>query len=358
MNPHLPLPPWMTSLGTSVRLCRRGSARVFGLLATALLLFACGGGGGGGDGGSTPGGGGTPPPASVSGVLWHDFFPVGPGPGLLISPLDSRPTSRVDALSAGAPTPDGAHFVVAEYDLAADTSRLSIKSSGTLSLVDTALLDGYAKDIRPSPRRLGDLLLSWGSSASANDAVVTVVDLPGRQILQQLASAVAADWLPDGRLLALEADGRVSTGAVGAAGTTAGRVAVPGWTPRDVRVNGGGSHMIMRWVRLNESGDVAETDLWIARIDGGELARLTRTGITARGLWSPDGQAFAFDTDASYLCSGPFGCGSAGFCELFWAPVTAREIAGGSSSGVSVFTVAESDGDRATAGCDLLGWTR
>jgi hypothetical protein len=319
------------------------------------ILAACGGGGGGGgsDDDNGNGGGDT---GALAGRLWHDFYALDSVDGLQVSPLDGTRSRRVEATETAVPTLDGEHYVAVEYDLVNDTSLVRIMGSDGTTVVSQASFNGYVTHIRPSPSRLGDLLLTWASTAISEDGVLTVVDLPGRRSVQTLPDQVSADWLPDGRIVAVDSSGAVSARAVGQAGTTLGRMTVSGWTLRSITAAPVGQRLISRWVRLDGSGEVAETDLWISSADGTSLERLTSTGITSYGVWSPDGQSFAFDWDAANVCTGP-GCVISGSCELHVAPATARQVDLGQSA-VRDFTVTDAEGRRETLGCQLLGWTR
>jgi hypothetical protein len=333
-----------------------GSVLRWALGATLIAvagLAACRGSGDSHDGTHGAGDGAS---AGASGRLWHGFFPLGDGTGLYVSTLDGARTRRVDAVKDAVPTPDGSHYVTLEHDLRADTSHVSIKSTSDGRVVHQAVLDGYVSKVRPSPVRLGELLLVWASSAIAGDGVVTAVDLPARRTLQRWPTRAAADWLPDGRVISAEPSGAVHVAIVGQQDSAVGTLSVPGWTLRGLWSDPTGSRIVTRWMRFNASGDPAETDLWIAGADGTGLQRLTRTGLTSYAVWAPDGRSFAFDWDPANVCTGT-ACVGAGGCELHTAPATAREVTLDPAS-VRPIAVTDDEGQAATLGCDLLGWTR
>ncbi|NHK96795.1 six-bladed beta-propeller, TolB-like protein [Rubrivivax benzoatilyticus] len=316
-------------------------------------LAACGDGAGSHDGANSGGGGGG---EAASGHLWHNFFPLGDGTGLYVSSPDGARTRHIDEAKDAVPTPDGSHYVTLEHDLSADTSQVSIKSNSDGRVVHQAVLNGYVSKVRPSPLRLGDLLLVWASSAIAGDGVVTAIDLPARRTLQRWPTRAAADWLPDGRVISAEPTGAVHVAIVGQQDSAVGTLSVPGWTLRGLWSDPTGSRIVTRWMRFNASGDPAETDLWIAGADGTGLQRLTRTGLTSYAVWAPDDRSFAFDWDPANVCTGT-ACVGAGGCELHTAPATAREVTLDHAS-VRPIAVTDDEGQAATLGCDLLGWTR
>lgn len=340
----------MASLSRAIRW-----ATLAAVALAAAGLVACRGGGGSGPS-PAPGNPGGDSALVLTGRLWHDDYALDALDGFHVSPLDGTRTRRVDALADAAPMSDGVHYVSMEYDLRHDTSRVSIKSSADVAVVHQAVFDGYVKNVRPSPTRWGELLLLWASSATAGDGVVTAVDLPARQTLRRWPGRAAADWLPDGRVISADEAGTVFVETIGQPETAHGRMTVPGWKLRALWVAPTGDRMITRWVRLDASGELAETDLWISGIDSSAFERLTSAGWTSFAVWSPDGQAFAFDQDRANACTGTT-CTGASHCELHVAPVAARQIALGDSR-IRLLTVTSAAGSHRTLGCDLSGWTR
>lgn len=350
------------SVGTSVGALRRALGTVLVVACGAVLMHACGGGSGAVDdsgGGNGGGGGGS---TSLSGLLWHNDFGLDSVHGLQVSDLAGSATQLVNATETAVPTPDGLHYITYVYDTDTVVSTVTIRTRGSAQVVDSATFNGYIRRVRPSPTRLGDMLLTWASSAGgvgSDRPDLTFVDLPGRRILTTLdGTNTAADWLPDGRYVYIDSAGSVSIGTPGAASAAAGHLTVSGRLPAAAWVDPTGARMITRWVQRDAGGGIIGTDLWISAVDGSAAERLTSTGLTTYGIWSPDGAYFGFDHDTDSVCSST-GCSGVpvGGCDLYVAPIGGRSLTL-SSSGVQSFTVADQGGRREVLGCDLVAWTR
>ncbi|HEV8692407.1 MAG TPA: hypothetical protein VGQ91_19025, partial [Ideonella sp.] len=190
-----------------------------------------------------------------------------------------------------------------------------------------------------------------------SDAVYVFYDLATHTILDYFDTAGAVvSWLPDGRYQRISAAGAITVGRPGAAAQATGSVAVPpGRTINGLWVNAQGTQMLMQFLVPAQAGGIEESDLWIAQVNGSQLARLTRTGITNYGKWSPDGQHIGFDVDTGTTCNGG---GCSGSCSLWHAPPTARNVVAlESSHDAEHFSVKNSHGDERVLGCELLAWT-
>ncbi len=295
---------------------------------------------------------------AVSGQLWHDAFGRDSLHGLKVSDLSGAKTVPVSPVETAVPTPDGRHFVTYEYDWRKDYSTVAIYTREGRR-VDAANFNGYIKRVRPSPVQLGRMLVTWSPSAGgvdSNQVVLSAIDFKDRVKLATYPGVDAvADWLPDGRVLHLAADGRLRIGTPTLPQAAVAQLQVRGRKPAGLWVEPGGKRIITRWNQLWDDGGVKSTDLWISSIDGRDLERLTDTGMTAYAVWSPDGEFFAFDTDPAHGCTS-IGCAGSptGGCDLHVAPATARAVGLGAPS----FTVTARDGRREVLGCDLRGWTR
>lgn len=101
--------------------------------------------------------------------------------------------------------------------------------------------------------------------------------------------------------------------------------------------------------------DIYDSDLWVARLDGSQLERLTQTRMTHYANWSPDGKYIAFDVDTGHFCT-TLGC--IGTCDLWYTPATSRNVrALPGSNDATQFSVKDHAGRLDTLGCHLLGWT-
>lgn len=279
--------------------------------------------------------------------------------GLQLSPLDGGRSVRLDPVETAVPTPDGLHFVVYEYENSTRVSTVTLRTTDGLALVSRATFNGYVHRIKPSPARLGDMLVTWADCAgctTAGQGDLTFVDLPGRRVLERFSEVdAAADWLPDGRYVHVDAVGRVHLGTPGGTRSQTGTLTVAGRKLKGLRVDPAGRQMITRWVRGTST---AATDLWISSIDGTNLQQLTATGLTTYGFWSPDGALFGFDVDTDSGCN-TTGCSAVptGQCDLYFAASGNRNLnlAGNQAR---PFTVVDQAGRSKTLGCNLRGWTR
>jgi len=336
-------------------------APAISLALGSLLLNACGGGGGGGGGdglggGDDGGNGGGDPPPALSGLLWHTNYALDFLDGTqTASPDGAAPARITDELPAW-PWADGTQYAVAESNVPDHYTDVTVHATGSGSVLYQERFEGYLRGVKPSPASKQVFLATWGED-SVSDAVYVFFDLSTHTILDHFDTAgTVVHWLPDGRYLRISATGAITTARPGEAAQSAGSVAVPtGRTINGVWVNPQGTQMLMQFLVPMDSGGIAESDLWIAQADGSQLGRLTHTGITNYGKWSPDGQHIGFDVDTGTTCNGG---GCSGSCSLWHAPPTARDVVAlESSHDAEHFTVKNSHGDERVLGCELLAWT-
>ena len=331
-------------------------------LLAGLLLNGCGGGGGGGgggtgggDGGGDGGGGGNPPPG-LSGRLWHTNYALDFMDGTqTASPTGAAPTRVTNELPAW-PWADGSQYALAESNVSDGYTDVSVHATGSGNVLYETRFEGYLRSVKPSPASKQVILATWGED-SVSDAVYVFYDMATRTILDYFDTADAVvNWLPDGRYLRVSASGAITVALPGQAAQSAGSVAVPtGRTINGLWVNRQGTQMLMQYLVPMDSGGIEESDLWIAQVNGSQLGRLTHTGITNYGKWSPDGKQIGFDADTGTTCNGG---GCSGSCSLWYAPPTARDVVAlESSHDAEHFRVKNSRGDERVLGCELLSWT-
>lgn len=329
----------------------RGRAPWAAWVLAAVLLQGCGGGGGGGDGGDGGGGGGG---STLSGRLWHTNYALDFLDGTQIASAEGKMPSQVTDDLPAWPWPDGSQYVIADAGSGYTDVTTYTTSSG--AVVDQVRFEGYLRAVKPSPVSKQVILATWGAD-SVSDAVYVFYNLATHTVLDMFdTDGAVVQWLPDGRYLRIDASGAVTTAQPGATPQGAGAVAVPaGREIRNVWVNRQGTQMALQFVVPDQAGGIEETDLWVASASGSNLARLTDTGITSYGKWSPDGRQIAFDTDTGLVCNGG---GCTGECSLWYAAATARNVqALESSNDAAHFSVKNGQGQARTLGCELLSWT-
>lgn len=336
------------------------------LAIAALLtaaLAACGGGGGGGGGDDDSGSGGSGGTSELSGRLWHSNYALDYIDGTQIADLGGAAPTLVDADKVARPWPDGSQYAIYNYDDERDGDTvLRIKRTSDGTTLYSAVISGYAADLRPSPANKAVLLVSqaedYTSSLSATDYVF--VDLANLRELDRISGVrTVVDWLPDGRYLHLAADGTLSVGQIGGSRSTVAKLNLGGRGIVDLAVDPLGLRYLVTLVSYTSAGNVDDLDLWVGGVDGSALERLTATGLTSYGRWSPDGERVAFDVDTGTVCSGSACMGT---CEIWYAPASGRNLnplpaAPGAAAMFKVRDRRSSARDH-TLGCELLGWTR
>jgi hypothetical protein len=92
-------------------------------------------------------------------------------------------------------------------------------------------------------------------------------------------------------------------------------------------------------------------DLWIANVDASGVARLTRTGKSTYGFWSPDDKYIAYN----YNPGAGDDMSSILYCEIRYALPSDREL--GPSGGTRFIVQGGSTGSKYEQ-CDLEGWSK
>jgi hypothetical protein len=327
---------------------------LFGLAILALALGGCGGGGGGGgdDGGTPPPGGG-----GIDGRLWHTNYALDLLDGTQIASAEGGAPLHVTNDLPAWPWADGTQYATADWDVSDDVTTVTLASTGTNAVLYQVRFEGYLRGVKPSPVSKQVILATWGED-SVSPAVYVFYNMATRTVLDVFdVDEASLNWLPDGRYIRITDSGAISIGTVGGGIQAAGSFAVPagGWAVNNVWVNPQGTQMALQlWVKL-DSGTIDRSDLWVANIDGSGAGRLTNTGLTSYGKWSPDGAHVAFDVDTGLVCGGGTCAGS---CGLWYAPSTARDVLALPTSGdADKFNVKNSRGEERTLGCELLAWT-
>ncbi|HSI59251.1 MAG TPA: hypothetical protein VLA16_16940 [Ideonella sp.] len=244
-----------------------------------------------------------------------------------ISPMDaSTQPRRLTADADPHPWPDGSQY--AEYTLGSDgvTDSLRILSAGDGSTLHQLTMPNFSgSELRASPASKTTFLSKAYASSLDDEGEMLVVDAATARVIHSEPALVKVQkfrWLPDGRLLRLNAEsGEVALAAVNGSWQAAGRVAVPGGqVVRQIEINPQGTQMAL--VMKNTAGSAA--DAWVAQLDGSQLQRVTSDTATNQVYWSPDGQRLLFDYDDS-SCVGRTCTGS---CQLWYAPADARNLTG------------------------------
>ncbi|MEQ1527830.1 MAG: hypothetical protein ABL925_00835 [Methylococcales bacterium] len=300
----------------------------------------------------------NPVTSKISGRLWHEDYALDYTDGTQIAFLSGDLPAVVSPKHYAYPWPDGNQYIIADANVYDDYTELTVYNTGTGNLIFKDSLDGYVRSVKPSPVSKQVLLFTWGRDL-LDDPVYVFYDLATKEILKATtANDSLIDWLPNGQYLRISPAGAIYTGglASGAQEQQIGQIAIP--FDRKVwglSVNPQGTQIIVQLVVLSIDQKISDSDLWIANLDGTNLARVTRTNMTHSASWSPDGQHIAFDRDTGMYCSGWYCAGS---CSLWYVPISARDIvAVPAAKDAEVFTVKNRQGDARTLGCDLLGWT-
>lgn len=323
---------------------------LLGAVLLAGLLNACGGGGG--DDSNPP----PPPPpvgGDLEGRLWHTNYALDFLDGTQIASAEGGMPATVTNDLPAWPWPDGSQYVVADAE--DGYTDVTTRTTASGAVVDAVRFEGYLRAVKPSPVSKQVILATW-SEDSVSPSAYVFYNLAALTVLDVFDTDDAVvDWLPDGRYLRISATGAITTAQPGAAAQANGSVSIPaGREIHNAWVNPQGTQMALQFIVRHASGSIEESDLWVSGANGSSLGRLTDTGISQYGNWSPDGLRIAFDTDTGFACDG----GCVGECSIWHVEASARNVkALPSSNDADHFMVKNSRGDERQLGCELLAWT-
>jgi hypothetical protein len=322
-----------------------------GVASVAALMFAglysCGGGGGDGASGGTGGGGGTP--SGQSGHVWRSTYSTAAST-TITERVAADGSVRQVGVGQAVPWPDGSRFATTDWDTTNTDVRIVDVASGTQRYGVEFV--GLVRDLKPSPVN-ADVVAAREGTSTLGPFNWIVADFGQRTILDRFASTgPGLSWLPDGRFVTVSETGEIRRGSVGqgASASVLGQISLP--TGRRVGgawLNPQGNKIAVR-LDLRPTTGASESDLWLADLDGGNLARYTSTRMTTFAAWSPNGQRIAFDVDTGAWCTGS---SCQGICEVWHADAGAREVRATATSGDASGFVAGSG----RMACSLRGWT-
>ncbi len=250
---------------------------------------------------------------TIAGRLWHND-----------STLDYRNSTQIAFPSGAAPVyvttneyakpwPDGSQYVIDERNVYNHYTDVTVVDTATRATRYQLRVPNYLRTVKPSPVNKKLVIATWGKD-SISAAEYIVLDLATGEILYRVSTAgVSVNWLPDGRYMLITTDGRITASEVGGAGQALGQLALPaGHEVMAFWVNRQGTQMALLVWHPSGIADIYDSDLWVARLDGSQLERLTQTRMTHYANWSPDGKYIAFDVDTGHFCN-TLGC--MGICE-------------------------------------------
>lgn len=322
----------------------------------AVAILGCGGGGGGEPAPAPPPAADTPapaPPAGLSGRLWHNNYALDYLDGTQIASLSGALPSLASANDYATPWPDGSQFAYTEWNVYDDDSDMVVVDLASGTVRYRLNTSGFLRNEQPSPVSKDRVMATIGED-STSPADTIFIDLPTMTVLRRFSADAPVTWLPDGRYLRVLEDGTLRAGEVTGEEQTVGRIEPPpSHSVRALWVNRQGTKIAVRL--LHDGSLTDETDIWLADMDGSRLERLTATKMSATAHWSPDGQHIAFDVDTGHVCSG---AGCIGTCEVWYVPVTARNVTALPAAGdAQRFRVKNRHGSVYALGCELRGWT-
>ena len=294
----------------------------------------------------------------LSGRLWHHDYALDFSDGTHLAYLSGALPTVIAPNDYAYPWPDGSQFIVADALSDSDYTDLTVYNAVTGNPIFTDHLDGYARDLKPSPKSKEIVLFTWGTDL-LDPPVYVFYNLATKKVLKAImVNDALINWLPNGNYIRISPEGVIYTSGIesGEQEQQIGQIDMAVerkiW---NLWINPQGSHLIVQLVKLSADQKISNSDLWIANLDGTSLERLTSTDMTHSAIWSPDGQHIAFDRDEGMYCSNWY---CAGTCSLWHVPVSAREvIAVPAAKDAEVFTVKNRQGNIRALGCELLGWT-
>lgn len=298
---------------------------------------------------------GDQPTTGPSGRLWHNHYALDYISGTQVANLDNSASALVAPEKFAQPWNDGTQYIVTDYRASPRGTTITVRETSTRRTIFKLRYSGYATAARPSPASK-DVVLLTVSSSVAKPADYAFVNLRTQSFIDRFAEGkVSIDWLPDGRFLQLDTQGRLSIGTPGGEVAPIGSFDLQSRRLGNLRVNPQGTQFVV--TLIDTSGVVTKPDLWLANIDGSNPSRLTSTNISTYGHWSPDGRYVAFNADTGTTCTGD---GCLGTCELWYAPSTARnlKLLPASPGAAAQFRVRHQRGGTSVLGCGLLAWVR
>lgn len=335
-------------------------------LGCALLLVGCGGGGGGGGGGEVPGNTGTTPttpPAAVvpSGRLWSSDANVLDAQGTFVADLVAGTTVKVDSATESMPTWDGSELLRRAYTSngsVGDVTRITAVRTSDGKLVTDLSVDGYAGQLRASPRAPHVVLTQWAPSIIEPRSVV-VYDVDQQKLLfasPASARPEAVAWMPDGSLLRVKPSGQITKMPLGGTEQVVTTLTWPeARVPQAAYVSPDGAKVLVQLAALRDTGTVSGVDLWMMNIDGSNLTRFTKNDLIANAFWSPDSKFVGFTKDTGVACSEATCQGS---CKVWYADAAATNVVAVAESGdARQFTVRKLSGATTTLTCPVMAWT-
>jgi hypothetical protein len=339
----------------------KGTKRLASGWAAAVLAIALAGCGGGG-GGSAPGPGPAPEPppppppaaAQLEGRLWHNNYALDFLDGTQIASPSGKLPVFASTDKAAIPWPDGTQFAIYDWNVFDDYTDLKVVDLASGQTLYSTRTTGYLRGLRPSPASKTMLMATIGED-STGPAETIFLDLTSMTILRHFSADEPVNWLPDGRYLRVGADGSLRIGDLNAGEVDAGRVQPPAsFSVQQLWISPKGDQVA--WRVLHDVSPSPESDIWVSKLDGSSLERVTQTKMSYYGYWSPDGSKMAFDRDTGHFCNG---VGCMGTCNLWWVPATARNVVALDASGDAYrFTVKDGKNRDEVLGCDLLAWTK
>lgn len=293
-----------------------------------------------------------------TGLLWHNDFSLDLQRGVQVSPLDgSAPITITDRRDMDvAVWPDGKVFAVTQPDVYRGVTALVVMEASSGRTLHRLQMDGYVRDLVPSPASRQLVKLRQGEKPSARTREL-VLDLATQQPAYRIADDDFFAWMPDGRFMLINLKtGRMRIARLDRPGEQAvGQLTLPpDRAMGQFAISPTGTEFIMKLQRRDTVP--READLWIGRLDGSGFEPLTEARAIGAALWSPDGRHIAYTVDTGAQCNR---AGCLGSCEQRYTPATLRRVRGvDGMPGSARFEVRNRRGQRQRLGCDVLAWTR
>lgn len=295
---------------------------------------------------------------SPTGLLWHNNYSLDLQAGVQVSPLDGSkpivitPQSDMDV----SVWPDGRVVAVTKPDVYKRITSLVVMEVATARPLHNLVLDGYVRELAPSPESRQLVKLSQGERPSSPYEEL-VMDLTTQKPRYRVARDDFFAWMPDGRFMLIN----LKTGLMRIAQLddpreqVVGRLTLPpGRAMGEFLISPTGAEFIMKLPLRNSVP--READLWIGRLDGSRFEQLTQVRALGSALWSPDGRYVAYTVNTGSICSG-WGC--MGGCDQYFTRATRRAVKGlDGTPGSERFEVRNRFGQMQGLGCEVLAWTR